>query len=204
VDDTTGASSTCKCVGFGNSSLDGGGDFDPTNNSDLSNCIANSAKAVASAHTGAYNNVFIKYLDGSGQDSFYIEKDITDSTICRIKVGGTGESLVFGSDLTFQGSTVNSVVVLASEGIVIRARSTFENMKFSQLYADTNLSFLRDSNDVGGTVTFTNVQINFLWYVDSCLVDSGVTVLVDALSHVASQSIIEGSNQCPAFFDTGP
>lgn len=192
LDSTTGNPSTCECGGFGDDSLSGGGDFDPSNNDDFSNCVANTATAVASAHTGAYTNVFIKQLT-SGNGNFYIEKAITDSTICAIT--SQSNAIVFNADLSYSNVIFGELI---TRFLDIQARTTFSDISINFINVLTTMEFAQDASNVGGLVTWKNVDIGTVFF-SQCTIGSGVTISTDSESSV-NQVIMffGGSNTCPA------
>lgn len=197
LDDTTGLADTCACDGFESSSLDGGGDFDPTNNDNFSNCVTFGAAAAASAHTGRYENMFIKRMDAGGQDSFYIENDIIDTKICLIRVpGGSTDDIEFRSGLTFT-NTVFGYILIPGD-IVIRVGSTFTNVDFDRLFSSESLRFSPDELGIGGIVTMNDVQIALVNIFDSCIVDSNVIMNVDPTSAHEVIAGYFGTNNCPS------
>jgi hypothetical protein len=197
VNDSTGDPDTCACNGWGPNSLSGGGDFDPVNNANFSNCIAKKVSAVASAHTGRYENVFIEALVGGSDDGFYVENDIIDSIICSIRVRGSTSAMEFRSGTTFRNTTFNYVAVQADGGLKVRAKTTFTNVDFGFLNIFEDLQFDPDESGGGGNITLTDVQFNFLIIGSSCIVDPLVTVNVDSLSDKVSMTYPFGSNTCP-------
>lgn len=205
INDDTGADDTCECDGWGNNSLNGALGLDPSANDHFSNCVANQAVAPGSAHTGIYENVFIRRLFGSGAagSTFFVENNIIDSKICLLRVTGAGSNIDFSSGITIQNSLLN--YVSCTEGnIIMRAGMTLTDVDFGTVQGSNNLEFLPDVTNVGGTVTITNVNIRSLSIFDSCVVDGLVTVNVDANSQHDTISQYFGTNNCPSplFDDT--
>lgn len=199
INDDTGAADTCECDGWGDNSLNGAFGLDPSANDHFSNCIANQAVAVGSAHTGIYNNVYIRRLFGSGSasSSFFVENDIIDSKICLLRVQGAGSNIDFRSGISIQNSLLNFVSCTQGD-IIFRAGDTLSDVQFGTVQGSNNLQFLPTETGVGGTVTITNTNIQSLSIFDSCVVDGTVTVNVDANSTHDVISTYFGTNNCPS------
>lgn len=200
VDEVSGSSRTCACSGFDVSAFVGGTASDPSDNTNFSDCIADSVQAEGALRTGVLSNVFVKSLTADGSSGIFLENDVTSSKICILD-GNSGTITFRSVDVT--DTTFNEIVAGTLEK---HAGSSYTNVFINFISAfSSGLRFTVDSAGSGGTVTYTNMQFQSGAVIGSrdgaCVVEDSVDVVADADSTVGQIFFFGDKLTCPAMFN---
>lgn len=200
IDEVSGSTRTCACSGFDGSAFVGAAASDPSDNTNFSDCIADSVQAEGALRTGVLSNVFIKSLTADGSTGIFLENDVSSSKICTLD-GNSGTITFQSIDVT--DTTFNEIVGGTLEK---HAGSSYTNVFINFISAfSSGLRFTVDSAGSGGTVTYANMQFQSGAIIGprdgACFVEDGVDVFADADSTVGQIFFFGATQTCPPMFN---